>query len=93
MGDGDEEYEFNQRLCARVAELRKAKGWTQDRMAAILGIPLERYKKYETRTPLPHHLISRFADIVDRNADFVLTGRNPVIPAGGKPLSKKGFSA
>jgi transcriptional regulator with XRE-family HTH domain len=53
--------QWKSKFCRRTAELRDARGWTQQQMADALAIPLERYKKYETRTPLPHLLLVRFA--------------------------------
>mgnify|MGYP006871981172 FL=1 len=34
-------------------------------MADALAIPLERYKKYEQRSPLPQWLVARFALLAD----------------------------
>jgi len=34
-------------------------------MAEALGIESDRYKKYETRTPMPHWLIARFCLLTD----------------------------
>lgn len=58
----------------RVAELRRARGFTQQQMADALQIPLERYKKYESRSRLPPDLVQPFAAIVGRPVEFVLTG-------------------
>lgn len=69
------ETEFNEALCARVRALRVGREWTAEQMATALGIPAERYRKYETRTPLPHYLVERFALIVGRDIEFVLTGK------------------
>lgn len=69
------EAEFNDALFARVRSLRKQRDWTAEQMATALGIPADRYRKYESRTPLPHYLIERFALIVGRDIEFVLTGR------------------
>jgi hypothetical protein len=44
-------------------------------MATALGIPPERYRKYEYRSPLPHYLLERFALIVGRDVEYVLTGK------------------
>lgn len=71
----NEEARFNEALIARVHRLREDKGWTAAQMATALGIPAERYRKYEYRTPLPHYLIERFALIVDRDVDFILLGK------------------
>lgn len=70
------EAEFNRDLVKRVRELRKSRGWTADQMATALGVGVDRYRKYESRTPLPHYLIERFALIVGRDIDYVLTGRS-----------------
>jgi transcriptional regulator with XRE-family HTH domain len=69
------ESEFNDALFARVRSLRKQRDWTAEQMATALGIPADRYRKYESRTPLPHYLIERFALIVGKDIDYVLTGR------------------
>lgn len=74
---------FREAFCARVQELREASGLSQAEMATTLGIPLDRYKKYETRTPLPPHLIEPFSLIVRREIEYVLTGksrRRPLVP-------------
>jgi transcriptional regulator with XRE-family HTH domain len=75
--DAELEAAFNADLIARVRALREARGWTQSKMAAYLGIPIDRYKKYESRSPLPQYLIPRFADFVGRDIEYVLTGRAP----------------
>lgn len=67
--------EFNDRFCARTARLRVERGWTQEQMATAIGIPHETYKKYETRSPMPIYLIPRFAMQVDREIEYLLTGR------------------
>lgn len=81
MGDSNEELLFNEALCARVQSLRKTKGedWTQERMASILGIPPDRYRKYENRSPMPLYLIPRFAAVVDRSIEYVVTGKDIAI--------------
>lgn len=71
------EAEFNDALCARTRCLRKERGWTAEQMAIALGINVDRYRKYESRTPLPHYLVERFALIVGRDIEFVLTGKHP----------------
>ncbi|SRR6266581_2819467 len=86
---------FNETLCQRVQELRQARGWTQEQMARALDIPLDRYKKYEVRSPLPPHLIERFAMLVGREISYVLTGkldlarRGPRVPAVQRPAERK----
>lgn len=71
----NEQFLFDEALCARVQELRDGKGWTQDQMALALGIPAERYKKYENRSAMPQYLIPKFAQIVDRSIEYVMTGK------------------
>ena len=70
-----DEARFNEALCARVHRLRNERGWTSAQMAMALGVPPDRYRKYEYRSPLPHYLIERFALIVGREVEYVLTGR------------------
>lgn len=70
-----EEQLFNEALVARVHRLRNERGWTAEQMATALGVPPDRYRKYEYRSPLPHYLLERFALIVGRDIDYVLTGK------------------
>lgn len=70
-----EEQLFNEALCARVHRLRNERGWTSAQMATALGVPADRYRKYEYRSPLPHYLIERFALIVGREIEYILTGK------------------
>lgn len=66
---------FNNQLCARTKALREGHGWTGEQMATALGIPVERYRKYETRSPIPAYLMERFCLIVACDLDYLLTGR------------------
>lgn len=72
----DAEGEFNAAFTNRTAELRRLRGFTQADMAALLAIPLARYKKYETRSPLPHYLLERFAALTKVSVETLVTGRN-----------------
>lgn len=70
-----DEAEFNESLLARVKQLRKAHGVTAEDMAHALDIPAERYRKYESRTPLPAYLWQKFCIIVGCDLEYLLTGR------------------
>ncbi len=70
-----EEVRFNRALCERVKALRLQRGITAEQAADLLGVKGDRYRKYETRTPLPAYLIERFAFIVNADPLYVLTGR------------------
>ncbi len=72
------EQEFNEAFIRRVKRLREERGWTAEQMAIALGVPAERYRKYEYRTPLPHYLIERFGLQVDRDVAYLLTGKAAV---------------
>lgn len=67
--------EFESMYIARVKALRVVTGMTAAQMATALQVPFERYKKYESRTPLPHELIEKFAIIARVPIEFVITGR------------------
>lgn len=47
-------------------------------MATALGVPADRYRKYEYRSPLPHYLIEQFAVIVGRDIEYLLLGKTAV---------------
>lgn len=83
-----DEAQFNDGLCARIQRLRVERDWTQQQMAAAIGVPHERYKKYEVRSPMPAYLIPRFAQVVDRSVCYVLTGREEVAVRGPKRLTR-----
>lgn len=71
----DNEAQYNEALCARVKALRDERGWSQEQMATALGIPYDRYRKYEYRSPLPLYLVERFAIITGRDVEYVVTGK------------------
>ena len=74
----NEEAAFNEQFIKRIHRLRNERGWTAEQMAISLGIPPERYRKYEYRTPLPHYLLERFALQVGRDVEYLLYGRTSV---------------
>lgn len=72
---GNEEAAFNEAFCARVHSLRNERGYTSAQMATALGVPPDRYRKYEYRSPLPAYLMERFAAIVGCDLDHLITGK------------------
>lgn len=88
-GMQNEQMLFENALCARVKALREEKGWTAEQMAIALGIPPDRYRKYENRSPMPQYLIPRFALVVDRTSEYVLTGKEARSLAVVKPQARK----
>lgn len=75
MVETNAEKQFNAALCERVRELREAKKWTGKQMATALGIPAERYRKYEERSPLPSYLMERFCLITGVSLEYLLHGQ------------------
>ncbi len=67
--------EFDALYIARVKALRQLRGMTAGQMSTLLGVPAERYRKYESRTPMPHALMEQFALIAGVSVEFLLTGR------------------
>lgn len=84
MKSGNLEADFNAALCRRIRQLREERRMTQEQMATALGIPTDRYRKYEVRSPLPQYLLPRFALIVGCDLHFLLTGK----PFPGTVLSR-----
>ena len=74
MATDNEELLFNNSLCARVKKWREEKGITAAEMALALGVPAERYRKYETRSPIPAYLMHKFCIICDASLDNLLLG-------------------
>jgi transcriptional regulator with XRE-family HTH domain len=71
---------FAESFCLRTKELREARGMTALQMARRLGVSVVTYYKYEKRTPLPHHLIERFAALINVEIDvlFDVGGTKPL---------------
>jgi transcriptional regulator with XRE-family HTH domain len=84
------ELEFNRGFIRRVKESREAMGWTQAFMAESLGIQLERYKKYEQRSLLPHHLIAGFCELTGCDIHYLLSGKHRSSPIPfGPPFDRR----
>ena len=66
---------FNQSLCDRLKRARSDANYTQEEFAQMLGISVERYRKYENRSPLPVYLIPEVCEILGLDSWFVLTGQ------------------
>jgi len=76
----DSEREYNQQFCRRIKQARSEAGFTQETMAKALGIPKERYAKYENRSPMPPYLLERFSLITRADITMLITGRRTAIP-------------
>lgn len=80
MADSETERQFKQEFTGRVKSARVALGWKQWQMADALDMPQDKYKQYEGRSLLPHHLIGRFCLIAHIAPEWLVTGH------GKKPL-------
>lgn len=78
---------YRRAITARLQLLRNSMGKSQPQMAEALGVPLDRYRKYETRTPLPGYLIEPLSVLTGYSVTFIVTGRgdrsDSVIPYTG----------
>ena len=74
MYDSDEMI-FNNGYCDRVKRFREETGMTAAAMAELLGIPADRYRKYETRSPLPPYLVGKFCQIVGWDVEHLVLGK------------------
>lgn len=70
-----EELIFNNGFCGRVKRFREETGMTAAQMAELLDVPPDRYRKYETRSPMPPYLIGKFSQIVGWDIEHVLLGK------------------
>jgi len=82
MGSSQTVSKFNQNLCERLKRARSDAGYTQEQFAQMLGISVERYRKYENRSPIPVYLIPTVCENLGLDCWFVLTGQ-------GKPPATK----
>jgi hypothetical protein len=72
MGRGTTPTRFKNEFAERLKAARIAAGYqTQQEFALALGVPLERYKKWETgRTPMPHQYIPDACELLDKDANY-----------------------
>jgi hypothetical protein len=75
MAEPETELEYKQQFILRVTESRTASGMKQWQIAEAMGIPQDKYKQYETRSLMPHHLIGRFCIICRVDPEWLVTGR------------------
>jgi hypothetical protein len=75
MAESETETEYKQAFMRRIAEARVALGWKQWQMAEALGMPQDKYKQYESRSLLPHHLVRRFCLIARVDMEWLMTGQ------------------
>lgn len=67
--------EFKSDLALRLKMARKAAGYTQKQFAKALGIDEpDTYAKYENRSQLPMHLLSRVCQLTGHDPWYFLTG-------------------
>lgn len=87
-----EEFIFNNGYCDRVKRFRNETNMTAEEMAGLLGVPADRYRKYERRSPMPVYLIAKFCRIVGCDLEHLILGKprerlKPVIVARKTLLS------
>jgi transcriptional regulator with XRE-family HTH domain len=69
------EAEFKRVFCRRVRAAREACGITQAEIARRLEVSRAAYQRYESRMPLPHHLVEEFAAITGIPIKEIFGGR------------------
>lgn len=91
MSENDSEAHFKQQFTGRVKDARIALGWKQWQMADALDMPQDKYKQYEGRSLLPHHLIGRFCLITHIDPNWLMTGRGekPIQPLKSVPTEPR----
>jgi hypothetical protein len=80
MAESETETQFKQSFIDRVKAARIATGMKQWQIAESLGMAQDKYKQYESRSLLPHHLIGRFCIVTRVDPEWLVTGR------GQKPI-------
>jgi transcriptional regulator with XRE-family HTH domain len=72
MGRGVAPTRFKSEFAERLKAARIAAGYaTQQEFATVLGVPIERYKKWESgRTPMPHQYIPGACDLTGQDANY-----------------------
>lgn len=70
-----EEFIFNNGYCDRVKRFREETNMSAAEMAELLKIPADRYRKYESRSPLPVYLVASFCRIVGCDLEHLILGK------------------
>lgn len=69
---------YKQEFCARTKRLRLRAGFSnRTEFAGFLKVSPENYAKYETRTPLPHHLVTDFC-VITKTHPWELFSERPI---------------
>ena len=94
MADPGSEAQYKKAFFQRVKAARNAVNMKQWQLAEALGMPQDRYKQYEGRSLLPHHLIGRFCIITHVDPEWLVTGHGekplkPIHVAGGSSIGAK----
>lgn len=76
---------YHEAFRARLVGLRLDLGYSQPQMAEALGLSLDNYKKYETRSKFPSHLLNKLALVTHRPLEFIVTGHGPNI----RPIARR----
>jgi transcriptional regulator with XRE-family HTH domain len=74
----DGEAEYNKAFRARVAQLRRERGYSRDEMASFLGLKSDTYGRYEggrRLQALPPHLLEKFAALTGTTVEYLVTGK------------------
>lgn len=66
---------FKDEMLARTKTAREAAGLSQQKLADKLFLKQDTYKQYETRSLLPHYLITRFCEETKIDEAWLLSGR------------------
>lgn len=89
----DEDMTYDERISAKVREIRLLRGLTQDDVAGMIGIRGDNFKRYEqARRPSgwPVRLLADVADVLDVPLSALVPGERVVCDACG---SAKGLLA
>lgn len=74
---------FTDKFVERTRVAREAGGYeTPEDMARALGIPASTYRKYEARSPMPHHLIPKFVAITGCTYQSLFGKSSPAVVSG-----------
>ena len=70
-----EEFIFNNGYIERVKRFRGETNMSAEEMADLLGVPADRYRKYESRSPMPVYLVASFCRIVGCDLEHLILGK------------------
>lgn len=81
--------QYRAKFVERVRAARALAGKSPAEMAELLGVNKDTYHRYETRTLLPHHLMTLFCQMTGTEVDWLVRGFRRGAERGSNPEASR----